>query len=162
MAVKSLKPVEVDVKQNLDALFAFEQKIAKETPALLQVATKEKFLQFLTGEENSSTWLCKDDKGKFVAYVTLIDKPREQEIEVLAIRVDPQLQRSGYGREMMKFAEMKAKEMGRKKVMLASSPKNLKAIAFYKSIGYQIIKEVGNYYGDGTSRYILEKSLNHQ
>ena len=159
MATKDISANRVDVKKNLDVLFALELKIAKVTPTLLQIETRDRFLHFLTGEPHSTTWLWKEPSGRNAGYMTLIDKPDEELLEVLAIRVDPGLQGLGYGRKMMGFSERLAAELGRKKVMLATSPENTKALGFYKRLGYRIIKKAENYYGDGTPRYLLEKEL---
>jgi ribosomal protein S18 acetylase RimI-like enzyme len=42
---------------------------------------------------------------------------------------------------------------------LVTNVKNLPAVHFYKRIGYKIVKEAENYYGDGETRYILEKKI---
>ncbi len=73
-----LKGSKVDVESNLDALFAMEHEIARATPSLLQLGTKEKLFEFLTGEHGSGTWLWADQKGVNVGYLTLIDKPKEE------------------------------------------------------------------------------------
>ena len=43
---------------------------------------------------------------------------------------------------------------------LVTSPENTNALQFYTAPGYVITKEVADYYGDGTSRFVLEKELN--
>ncbi len=150
---------DVDVRQALTELFEIELRVAGETPALVQIKDKEKFFEFLAGQPNSSTWIWKDESGKPVGYLTLVDKPEESELEVLAIRVDKGMRSSGYGKRMMEFAEKRAEELGRRAVMLATHPDNAKALGFYKRLGYSIVRRAENYYGDGTPRYILEKSL---
>lgn len=60
---------------------------------------------------------------------------------------------------MMDFAEKLAVKLGRKKITLLSNPRNAKAVGFYKHLGYEIAKEIPNYFGDGEARYLLEKSL---
>jgi ribosomal protein S18 acetylase RimI-like enzyme len=42
---------------------------------------------------------------------------------------------------------------------LVTNKKNVNAIGFYKRLGYKIIKEMPNYYGDGETRYLCEKPL---
>jgi ribosomal protein S18 acetylase RimI-like enzyme len=159
MPTKSLQTSRIDVRKSIDLLFALELKIANATPALLQLKTKEKLLGFLTDEPNSSTWLWKDQSGKIVGYLTLIDKPEEEAMEVLAIRVDPEFHGTGYGKQMMEFTEKMAVELGRKKVALVTNTKNLRAIGFYKGLGYEVVEEIENYFGDGEARYLFEKNL---
>ncbi len=110
----------IEVKANLDTLFLIEHEIAKATPTLLQLGTKEKLLEFLTSEPRSYTWLWTDKNGVNVGYLTLIDKEEHGELEVLAIRVLPGHQNSGCGKEMMAFAEKIAKKNGRAKVTLVT------------------------------------------
>ncbi len=71
----------------------------------------------------------------------------------------PGHQNSGYGKQMMDFAERRAEELGLRKVTLVTNTKNTRAIGFYESIGYKIIKEMANYFGDGENRYLLEKEM---
>ncbi len=85
--------------------------------------------------------------------------PKENIIEILNLGVDPKLQGKGIGRQMMRFAEKNAAELGREKVILVTNVKNLQAVGFYKKSGYKIVKEVPNYYSDGETRYIFEKTL---
>lgn len=83
MSTKSIiRANKVDVKQHLDMLFALESKIVTATPTLLQlqIESKDRFFKFLTEEPNSTTWLWKDQGGKPVGYLTLVDKPHEEEI----------------------------------------------------------------------------------
>ncbi|MCW6159827.1 MAG: GNAT family N-acetyltransferase [Candidatus Micrarchaeales archaeon] len=140
-------------------LFLIEREIAKATPTLLQLGTKEKLLEFLTSEPESHTWLWTNKNGANVGYLTLIDKEEHGELEVLAIRILPGHQKSGYGKEMMAFAEKIAKKKGRAKVTLVTNIKNTIAIGFYKGLGYKVVKEIANYFGDGENRYLLVKEI---
>lgn len=154
-----LRVSKIDVKESLGPLHAFDVKVSRANPALLPRETKEELLDFLTKEYNSETWLWRNSNGDFVAYISLIDEPKEGAMEVLRICVDPALQGKGIGKLLMKFAEKMAVELGRKKMKLATSTKNLQAIGFYQKLGYRIVKEVENYYGEGEIRYICEKTL---
>lgn len=124
----------------------------------MPLETKEKLLDFLT-KEHSETWVWKDADERFVGYISIIDMPKENIIEILNLGVDPKLQGKGIGRQMMRFAEKNAAELGREKVILVTNVKNLQAVGFYKKSGYKIVKEVPNYYSDGETRYIFEKTL---
>jgi methionyl-tRNA synthetase len=159
MDIKSLKMRRLDVRANLAALLAFDIRVAKSNPSLLPLDTQEKLLDFLVTDYHSETWMWGDPKGNYVAYVSLIDEPADGVVEVLRICVDPDFQRMGIGRLMMEFAEREALRLGRKRMKLVTNKKNVNAIGFYKRLGYKIIKEMPNYYGDGETRYLCEKPL---
>ena len=159
MDARDLKVSKINVKENLDALFALDVKVAKARPALLPLETKKALLAFLTKDHDSETWLWRASDASPVAYVSLIDKPKEGVMEVLRICVDPAFQSKGIGRLMMGFAEKLAAKLGRKRMELVTNKKNLEAIGFYKRMGYGIVKEMKNYYGDGETRYLCEKTV---
>ncbi len=149
----------VDVKEHLDVLFALDTKIANATPHYLSFKTKEEFLDFFTQKHKSETWVWNDQHGNLVGYLSLVDMPKEGAMEILSVAVDPDYQNKGYGRQMMEFAERQALENGRKKTILVTNNKNQPAIAFYKGIGYNAVREIANYYGDGETRILFEKIL---
>lgn len=157
--VQTVAPIKVDVKENLDSLFALDVKIAESSTSVLPLGTKEELLDFLTSKHKSETWEWKDSQGTLVGYISIVDKPEEGAMEVLNLGVDPDFRRKGYAKQMMEFAEELAIENGRKKVTLVTNIKNLPAIDFYKSVGYSVIKEIPNYYGDGETRDLFEKIL---
>lgn len=159
MEVGDLKISKIDVKKELEALYMFDAKVAKANPTLLARDGEEWLLSFLTKEHNSETWAWKTESGSLVGYISLIDKPKENALEVLRICVDPLKWRRKLGTKMMVFAEKMALKLGRKKVDLATNKANAQSIAFYKKLGYRIAKEVENYYGEGEVRYIFEKVL---
>lgn len=149
----------VSVKENIEELFNLDEKVAKSTPSLLPLENSQSLLNFLTKEHESETYILNNDAGNFVGYLSIIDFPNENYLEVLNLGVDPDFQGNGYGRKMMSFAEELAKGKGLKKIRLVTNVKNLSAIGFYKGIGYKIITEAKNYYGDGENRYIFEKAI---
>ena len=99
-----------------------------------------------------------DDQGHIVGYLSVLDFDADS-MEVLNLGTDPDFQGKGHGRAMMDFAEKLAKEKGKNNIRLVTNVKNTEAIGFYKAIGYTIVKEAENYYGDGENRYIFEKNI---
>ena len=53
------------------------------------------------------------------------------------LSVEPALQGSGLGRELMEFAEAKLRDLGAPKINLQVRSKNREVIAFYESLGYK-------------------------
>jgi ribosomal protein S18 acetylase RimI-like enzyme len=54
------------------------------------------------------------------------------------VAVDPDLQRAGLGRMMMKAAESWARERGAPKLLLMVSDDNAKVLGFYTALGFQV------------------------
>ena len=148
----------VSVEENIDELFALDSKVAEASPHLLPLETPEELSDFLTKEHQSDTYIFNNEEG-LAGYFSVIDIPNESALEVLNIGIDPELQGKGYGKKMMLFAEEIAKENKRQKMKLVTNVKNDSAVQFYKKLGYDVIKEAENYYGDGETRYVLEKKL---
>jgi ribosomal protein S18 acetylase RimI-like enzyme len=152
------RPELIDVATNINELFTLDDQVARATPSLLPLESPQELVDFLTIEHHTDTYLQRDENGNAIAYVSLIDSD-ELTTEVLNIGVAPTTQNQGVGKSLMKFAESKAKQLGKKKVKLVTNTKNDKAINFYKKLGYEIAKVIDNYYGDGETRYLLEKRL---
>lgn len=149
----------VSIEENLKQLFCFFAKLVKANPHILPFKTPKKFLEFFTLEHKCDIYIYNDDKRRFVGLISVIYILNKNTMELLAILVDPVFQRQGYGKKMMLFAEELARKAGLKKVTLVTNIKNMSAIDFYKNIGYEIIKEEKNYYGDGETRLIFEKRI---
>jgi [ribosomal protein S18]-alanine N-acetyltransferase len=148
----------IDVEKDIDVLFELDNKVARATPALLPLETPQELIDFLVNEHKTDNYLLNNDEGIPVGYLSVMDFDADS-MEVLNLGTDPDFQGKGYGKEMMDYAEELAKEMGKKKIRLVTNVKNTQAIGFYKAIGYSIVKEVENYYGDGETRYIFEKMI---
>jgi ribosomal protein S18 acetylase RimI-like enzyme len=149
----------VSVGKNLQELFALDKKVTEASPYILPLESPEAFLKFFTKDHKSNMYIWNDEKGNLVGFFSVINLPGEDAMEVLNICIDPAFQRQGYGKIIMLFAEKLAREFGKPKIKLVTSPKNKPAIAFYNSLGYAIIKKIKNYYGNGEPRYVLEKVL---
>ena len=148
----------INVEETIDVLFEIDNKVARATPSLLPLESPKELSDFLIKEHNSDNYLMNDDQGHVVGYLSVLDFDADS-MEVLNFGTDPDFQGKGHGRAMMDFAEKLAKEKGKKKIRLVTNVKNTEAIGFYKAIGYTIVKEAENYYGDGENRYIFEKNI---
>jgi ribosomal protein S18 acetylase RimI-like enzyme len=148
----------IDVQEEIETLFELDNKVARATPALLPLETPQELIDFLIKDHKSDNYLFNDEQGRAVGYLSVMDFD-ENTMEVLNLGTDPDVQGKGYGKKMMEYAEQLAKEGGKNKIRLVTNVKNNQAVGFYKAIGYSIIKEAENYYGDGETRYIFEKNL---
>ncbi len=59
------------------------------------------------------------------------------EVPSLGIVIDPAAQGRGYGRRLMEFLHATARERGANRIRLKVYPDNLKAVALYRSLGYE-------------------------
>lgn len=148
----------VNVQEVLEELFELDNKVARATPALLPLETPQELYDFLEKEHHADTYLLDDENGKPVSYLSVFDFDADT-MEVLNLGVDPEEQGKGLGKQMMVFAEKLARDGRKKKIRLVTNVKNDQAVKFYKRIGYVVVKEAPNYYGDGETRYIFEKVL---
>lgn len=153
------KSAKISLKRNIGPLLALYVKVQRAAPQLLLLETERELLDFLTKGHDSETWVWKDREGNFIGYLTVIDKPKKGELEVLNLGVDPDFEGRGLGKEMMEFAEDLAGKRGRGKVTLVTNKKNQRSKSFYKNLGYVLTGEIANYYGDGETRCLFEKLL---
>lgn len=84
---------------------------------------------------NPEWFLVGELDGRLVATCMVGYEGHRGWINYLAVR--PDLQRHGLGRQIMKHAESIFEEVGCTKVNLQIRQTNLKAIGFYKNIGYK-------------------------
>lgn len=56
---------------------------------------------------------------------------------VLVVAVDPDAQRTGFGRVLLEEAERRARELGFERMHLTLDPTNWGALAFYRELGWQ-------------------------
>ncbi len=151
----------VTVATNIGELFALETRITSVTPEVLDTGSPEAFLNFLTERGNSKTFICNDSAGNLVGYMATASPYESDNLEVLSIAVDPDYQSQGHGKHMMQHAEAIARQSNKRQVTLATSPENLAALSFYKTLGYEIHELIENYYGDNTPRYVLQKIIDY-
>lgn len=80
--------------------------------------------------------------------------------EVVMIAVDPALQRSGLGSQMLRHAEDHAKAQGysRIKIDTSSGRSFEKSRSFYAKHGYSIKSTIPDAYGPGEAKVVFEKS----
>ncbi len=143
-----------------DDMYAIESAVVAATPSVVDTGSPEEFVAWLHEGGKPTTYLWHDDAGHQVGYLALVDsEDAPDDMEVRSIAVLPKYQDAAFGKAMMQYAEDIARQQGKKKVTLVTSPANEGALGFYQHLGYSIVRTVDNYYGDGTPRHVLEKSL---
>jgi len=74
-------------------------------------------------------------------------------VRVWDIDVLPEFRRSGMGRALMELCISRAKELGARRVILETQTSNLKAIAFYRAMGFELAGfDASCYHNDDIAR----------
>ena len=96
----------------------------------------------------------------------ILDTGKHQRLYILTFGCLPLYRRLGIGTKLMQHLTDKISESKSQihSIFLHVQINNEEAIAFYKKFGFEIVKEVENYYHriTPTNAYILEKQLNIQ
>lgn len=106
----------------------YSNKQIKEWVSLINIKNVEDQLK-------NTIWIIIKENNKIIGFgqYSLIDK------EIYQIQVDPGMQRKGYGRKIYEYIEEDFKRNNINEITLLST---LNAIAFYKSLGFNIIKHI--------------------
>lgn len=76
-----------------------------------------------------------------------------------SIAVAPEMRGYGLGQQMMRRLEREARQRGASALRLEVSVHNTTALALYAKIGYEVVRSIPKYYGDGSSALQLRKPL---
>jgi ribosomal protein S18 acetylase RimI-like enzyme len=110
----------------------------------------------------ASNFVIKHD-DEIVAYIIgAIEKDNLQRLKghVYSIGVLPEYTRKGYGKRMIEAFEADCKNrFNITKVTLHVRKTNKSAITFYNNCGYQRMKKVKQYYGEGEDGFLFEKMI---
>ena len=90
----------------------------------------------------------------------------EHEIEVLSsfdrevayvygVSTVPKFERNGYARILLEYVMKNLKEIGIKKIELTVDMDNFTAKKIYENLGFKIVENLDNEYGDNIERYLM-------
>jgi ribosomal protein S18 acetylase RimI-like enzyme len=105
----------------------------------------------LWGEERQLTFDREFDPAECVAYygrvgncvVAFISLAEDKDdLIIVALDVYPEYQGAGIGSRMIEKAELEARRLGKKRVLVSTSNDNLPALGFYQALGFQILQVV--------------------
>lgn len=105
------------------------------------------------GEEEQLTFDIKFNVSEQPAYVAHVGNEfagfislgeNQDSLIVVALGVRPEYQGSGIGHSLIKKAEVEARKLRKKKLLVSTSNDDLPALGFYQSLGFQIFEVVPN------------------
>jgi ribosomal-protein-alanine N-acetyltransferase len=96
------------------------------------------------------------EKNHMIGFIAGDPRPHEGFGWVATIAVDPRFRLRGIGRALLHACE---KELSVPRVRLTVRTSNQGAISMYEKEGYQTIDMWQNYYNDGESAMVMEKTL---
>lgn len=65
----------------------------------------------------------------------------------------------GYGTKLIEHSEIRAKEIGMKRISLTVDPNNNVGVNMYKKRGYEVLEFQKDEYGVGIDRYLMSKEI---
>jgi N-acetylglutamate synthase-like GNAT family acetyltransferase len=92
--------------------------------------------------------------SQIVGIIVLIAKSNYMLLDNVAVA--PEEQRSGFGRRLMLFAEVRARQCGYREIQLYTNELMLENIAFYHKLGY---REIDRCLDSGFKRVFMKKAL---
>ena len=79
--------------------------------------------------------------------------------DVLLVAVEEKFRGRGIATEHLNISFIRARDSGGERAMLEVDTKNISAIYCYNRLGFEIISERKNYYGENKDAFIMEKCL---
>lgn len=123
------------IKQDLETIYLLNESLLSENERWSRSVMEKDF--------SLSKYLVAKIDNKVVGYLSF--RSIFDECEIFQICVDENFQRQGIASKLFqKLLESENCE----KIFLEVSEKNEKAVAFYKRQGFEIIREIKNYYGN--------------
>ena len=83
--------------------------------------------------------------------------PNGRKVEVIILAVHPDFRQKGMGKKLMKQAEIEAKGMGGKSIVVNTHHSLKKVHDLYKKLGYEEIGVLKEYYDNGDAVFLMKK-----
>lgn len=114
--------------------------------------------RFLLSNPNSVSYKIIGSRGLMLGFlVGLIE--RDGTGHVIAVGVDPNCRRRGFGRWLMECVEDGFRARGVSTLRLEVRATNVTAQRLYMKLGYIIVERMSNYYSNGDDGFLMVKSI---
>lgn len=141
--IRAADATDLDALYELEGLCFAERRFRKE------------HILWILKNPHASTFVC--ENGGVVAALMVVN---ERDVtRVLSIGVHPRHRRHGIGRDLMAVAEDVARRQRSDEVRLEVNTNNAGAIAFYRSLGYDLLERLPGYYSWGDDAYAMAKPV---
>jgi ribosomal protein S18 acetylase RimI-like enzyme len=91
--------------------------------------------------------------GKEAGFIQFEFQEWNQSVRVWDIDILPEFRRNGIGRMLMDMCITRSRELGARRIILETQTSNLKAIAFYRAMGFELVGlDASNYHNDDIAR----------
>ena len=127
------------------------------------IAYPEDEMRYFLRLPTARTIVAEDASGRIMGFI-IADAFRPRRFSalmgrIITIDVEPSVQKSGLGRQLLKAAEQHVREAGCKQIILEVAVDNAPALRFYKKAGYSVLKSLPRYYMDSLDGLLMGKKL---
>ena len=118
--------------------------------------TREELTAFI-GHRHSQTWVA-EENGEITGFL-IAEREQRKILHIVTIDVLKAWRRRRVGSLLMEAAERWAHDHSLRMIGLETAQDNLAAQKFYQARGYRKVDEIKQYYGDGTTAWVMVKEL---
>lgn len=142
------------------------QAIRSDIDSILEIETvcfgadsfsRRQFLYLIT--QAKGIFYVVTDKGKVIAYSSLISNARTHNLRIYSIAVHPEAKGRKLGQLLMEKAIGFARSYQLKKITLEVNVTNETAIGLYLKNGFEATRIIYNYYADGSNAYSMQRKV---
>ncbi len=109
--------------------------------------------------DRPATFTIVAEQGETIVGFLVADRSRQRYGHIITIDIDPSKRRAGIGAALMQQAEERLRISGCNSVLLETAVDNVSALAFYKSLGYSVLKTIPRYYLNSIDALQMGKKL---
>ena len=95
------------------------------------------------------------DDNELMSVIEVLSSFDREIAYVYGVSTVPKFQKNGYARILLQFVMETLKEMGIKKIELTVDMDNFIAKRIYEKLGFEIVGNLDNEYGDNIERYLM-------
>ena len=100
-----------------------------------------------------------DDEDELMSVIEVLSSFDRESAYVYGVSTVPKFQKNGYAKILLQFVMKTLKEMGIKKIELTVDMDNFTAKRIYEKLGFEIVDNLDNEYGDNVERYLMRYSI---